>query len=143
MDIYKGLIIFRETSMKKSTLFPWAWTQVFKVDPHFSNAYLPNHFSFSKKLFRHKRQVKKIMELSLKKLSPCIYPLYYKNNLPSFGFRMIRLLVYYVQYKNRNFGYSAWIYIFYWKFKWDWNYLHITYVQFFWIVIFSLEFLEL
>ena len=42
-----------------------------------------------------------------------IYPLYYKNNVPSFGFRMIRLLVYYVQNKNRNFGCSAWIYIFF------------------------------
>ena len=38
MDIYKGIIIYRETSMKNSTLFPWAWTQVLKVDPHFFNA---------------------------------------------------------------------------------------------------------
>ena len=26
--------------------------------------------------------------------------------------------------KNRNFGCSAWIYIFYWKVKWVWNFAH-------------------
>ena len=36
--------------------------------------------------------------------------------------------------KNRNFGCSAWIYIFYWKVKWIWNFLHITYVIFFQIL---------
>ena len=51
--------------------------------------------------------------------------------MPSFGFRMIRLLVYCVQNKNRNFGCSAWFYIFYWKVKWVWNFLNITSVQFF------------
>ena len=35
MDIRKGIFIYRETSMKNSTLFLWAWTQVLKVDPHF------------------------------------------------------------------------------------------------------------
>ena len=73
----------------------------------------------------HGNNVKHFMEASLK----IIIPLYYKNNVPSLGFRMIRLLVYYVQNKNRNFGCSMWFYVFYWRVKWVWNFLHITFVQ--------------
>ena len=51
--------------------------------------------------------------------------------MPRFAFRMIRLLVWFVRCKNRNFGCSAWFYIFYWKVKRLCNFLHNTSIQIF------------
>ena len=59
--------------------------------------------------------------------------MYYKNNVPRFSFRMVRLFVWYVQWKNRNFGYSARIYIFYWNVKSFW----IFYTELLWKFVIS------
>ena len=50
---------------------------------------------------------------------------------------MIRLLVWFVKCKNRNFGCSAWIYIFCWNVKRFWNFLCSLSIQ---IVYFFLIF---
>ena len=53
---------------------------------------------------------------------PLVNPLHYKIMCQDFSFRMIRLLVWYVRCKNRNFGCRAWFYILYWKVKRFWNF---------------------